>query len=302
MGKKILVALGALGALLLGGFYLLGLSSSLKADYGASWAPDGSHLVFYRWQKEEGKRTSTLYRVKSDGTGLKRLTQPDWGFAQQPVYAPDGSYILYTDMWNLWRISPDGSHRIQLSDGESEGLRHFAARFRADGKLAAFDNMATSGRVHFRDMETGRIWQSPVPDGGRPDFFENTDRLVFHKIHKGVSQIFEMKLDGSDLKQLTFAETDSANPIFSADGKVLFIRYDHQRNFKKIDGVPENTEVFSLDLSGGGVETRLTNIPGMIYGPQMSPDGKEIVFSLESKAGSAIHIMSADGSGVRKVS
>jgi serine/threonine protein kinase len=88
-------------------------------------SPDGQLVVFYSQIQPEGD----LYVIKSDGTGLRQLTN-DEAIDRVPRWAPDGKSITaFSDRdgkLQLWRIGVDGSELQQLTDGDEHGVHVWA--------------------------------------------------------------------------------------------------------------------------------------------------------------------------------
>jgi Tol biopolymer transport system component len=79
----------------------------------ASWAPDGSRLVFTSHCCDPGNATTMT--VRPDGTGLKHVTDPGRRHDYQPVFSPDGTQIVFERDapngrgYGLYTMSPDGT-------------------------------------------------------------------------------------------------------------------------------------------------------------------------------------------------
>jgi Tol biopolymer transport system component len=99
-------------------------------DSGASWAPDGSRIVF------TGVREGAyeILSVLPDGSDELNLTSDDVptyaNINDMASYSPDGTTILYASQpndgsndWDLWTMNPDGSNKVAiLPDDEWEDL------------------------------------------------------------------------------------------------------------------------------------------------------------------------------------
>ena len=102
----------------------------------------------------------------------------------------------------------------------------------------------------------------------------------------GVEQIFRIKQSGTGLKQLTRGTYPSAAPAFSPDGKrIAFARL--------------GTGILSMNLDGRGVRRLTSNARDKL--PAWSPDGKQIAFVRPSANGWSVYVMSASGTGERRL-
>ena len=86
----------------------------------ASWAPDGSRIVFA--SNREGN--SKIFTVRPDGGGLQALTPAD-RWCQVPAWSFDGRWIAFVmgegPGWGLYRMAPDGSNWLRLADNPHPG-------------------------------------------------------------------------------------------------------------------------------------------------------------------------------------
>jgi Tol biopolymer transport system component len=91
--------------------------TSLRGDeFGPDFAPNGKRIVFWSraWSGE-----SDIYSVRTDGTGLRRLTPRDGVSEWMPDYSPNGERIVYMRELggnpNLFTMNANGSHRKALT-------------------------------------------------------------------------------------------------------------------------------------------------------------------------------------------
>lgn len=152
-----------------------------------SFSPEGEWIVFEVLKMtDQQKRFGALWKVRSDGTELTRLTGgagAEWD-DRQPNWSPRGDRIVFQrrpiggDLWGLYTISPNRGAATSLF-------------------VSAFDHSDAS-------------WS---PDGRR---------VVFSSDHGGLPnpQIYVISSMGGDPVRVTFdtGYSDSA-PSWSADGK-----------------------------------------------------------------------------------
>jgi dipeptidyl aminopeptidase/acylaminoacyl peptidase len=67
-------------------------------DYGFSWSPDSSQLIFTSQQELPDKSYSAtdLFLVNVDGSEITRVTETDLYHEYQATWSPDGTLIYYT--------------------------------------------------------------------------------------------------------------------------------------------------------------------------------------------------------------
>jgi TolB protein len=94
-----------------------------------------------------------------------------------------------------------------------------------------------------------------------------SERIAFAAYRNGQWDIYSLKPDGSDPRQITNDPFDDTDPAYSPDGTK--IAYASRRD--------NNWDVYVLDLLNGE-ETRLTDSPHYDGAPTWSPDGERLAY------------------------
>jgi Tol biopolymer transport system component len=165
------------------------------------------------------------------------------------------------------------------------------AYFSADGKQLSFQSKRDGracDQIYTMNIDGSNVRMISNGDGTTTCsyFFHNGRRVLYSSTHLGAKQcppspdrsqgyvwpiypsfdIFTVRPDGSDLKQLTATPGYDAETTISRNGKLVFT--------STRDG---DLDIYTMDSNGKNVH-RLTNELGYDGGPFWSYDGKQIVF------------------------
>jgi TolB protein len=145
-------------------------------DVQPSWSPDGRTIVFLRIDTKTYQ--SRIQLVRPNGSGLRQILV-GWSHILEPVWSPDGSWLLVHDAAALYRVRPDGSGRQIL------------ATLSADTRGAREDPQPT--------------WS---PDGSRVVFCQYRPKSI------GLSDLWVVGSSGTGARQLTRSPGSDTAPTW----------------------------------------------------------------------------------------
>lgn len=114
----------------------------------------------------------------------------------------------------------------------------------------------------------------------------DTTLIVFQHYQNGNYDLYTMKMDGSDIKQLTSGTANDTNPVWAPDRSRIAFQSDRDGNW----------EIYVMNADGSG-QNRLTSDPSADELPTWSPDGSRVAFAASRHGNPQIYVMKADGSG-----
>jgi TolB protein len=281
---------------------LLAVSTALVlgAAPGAGGAPAPSRIVF---ALEGGSGPSadltSLYTVRPDGTGLRRLTIPPTlqalGGDSGPAWGPRGRRIVFernlpywgSDRMRLMSVSARGGAPSRLTSGPFDAMPSISP----DGRRVAFTRVQESLVQRTAGLYTvdraGRNLKGLVTDGIdlSSDWSPDGRTIAFSRLAGADSPIEGATLslanaDGSGARQLGATPLRGVSPAWSPDGRQLaFVSFaDGNGPSCEAASCPPSGELYVVRADGTGL-TRLTHSRADDEHPTWSPDGRRIAFS-----------------------
>ena len=206
-----------------------------------------------------------IFTANPDGSDLKQLTATP-GYDAEATISLDGKKITFTSVRNgdldIYTMNADGSNVKQLTHklGYDGG-----PTFSPDGKWIVY-----------------RAYH-PKTEKETADYKE---LLANNLIRPTSLEIWLMKSDGSDKKQITSLGSASFGPAFTADGKKIIFSSNYNPQTHDTGG-EGNFELWMMNRDGSGLE-RITYSDGFDGFPMFSTDGKKLVWA-SNRNGKAPH-------------
>jgi TolB protein len=229
-------------------------------DYNPAWSPDGQWIVF----TSERNGSADLYSVRTDGSGLERLTDNP-AYNDQAAFSPDGSQIVFVTTRaggtaNLWILDLKTRRATPLTSGPGGNFR---PAWSPDGRWIAFSS----------DRE------SSLP----------TAKGRWERLH--LVDIYLARPDGSGLKRLSRHGDFCGNPKWSRDSTSVVAycmpaedTWTYRVALRK-GGLAEEgeTTLIRIDIASGEA-TPVSAGPGVKIFPSVLPSGEVAYFRADGRA------------------
>jgi Tol biopolymer transport system component len=217
------------------------LVSPPDVDYNATWAPDGTAVVF----TSERNGSADLYRIAPDDGALERLTDSP-AMDDQAVYSPEGRRLVFVSTRaggtaDLWTLDLDTRRARPVTSGPGGDFR---PAWSPDGQWIAFSSDRSSAMPFAR---------------GRWEHLQQAGIYVVHP-------------DGSGLRAVTPETGFCGGPRWYADSRrVLAYCMDAEQtldNRRRTPEHPEPTRIVAIDIATGTMSS-VNDDPGVKFNPSL---------------------------------
>ena len=224
---------------------LINLTDSKENDWTPVFSPIENKIAFSTYFPENDNYD--IFIMNDDGSNKQNLTNTSM-YEKFPQFSPDGSYIIYQG----WQKGKMEIFFLGLLDKNIINMT----------RNAKSDDIISHGNAFSPDGQT----------------------IVFTSERDGNRNIYKMKINGSDLEQMTISEFDDYEPVFSPDGESIVFTSER-------DG---NKEIYLINLLTKNIKN-LSNNTGDDWNPRFYPDNQKIVFQSTRDGNWEIYIMNLNG-------
>jgi TolB protein len=174
-----------------------------------SFTPDGKQVVFMSSAGTE--HCCRIFIANSDGSNMRPITAPGSINAEPKVNPKTGAEIAFSSGRSgpeqIYVMSMDGTAVERLTNGTGEASN---PSWHPDGQFLAFawtrGYMAGAFNIFIMDVAKPSSYQQLTHGEGKnenPSWAPDGKHIVFMSNRTGVSQIWSMLADGTELQQLT---------------------------------------------------------------------------------------------------
>jgi Tol biopolymer transport system component len=198
-----------------------------------------------------------IFVANPDGSDLKQLTTTP-GYDAEATFSIDGKKIVFTSLRN-------GDLDIYSMDANGSNVKQLTHELGYDG-----------GPFYSPDGQW-IVYRAYHPKSEK-EIAEYKELLGQNLIRPTSLELWIMKADGSEKRQITNLGAASFGPSFLPDGKTLIF----STNVGSTGGMG-NFELYTIKVDGSGLE-RITDSEGFDGFPVFSPDGTKLVWASNRNA------------------
>jgi TolB protein len=190
-----------------------------------SLSPDGSRVTYAVLQPSAQRG---IWVVRIDGTGRRRV-YPTTSVVHNPTWSADGrsiSFVLRASGSSIVSVKPDGTGIQTITSFTGMGLYPRTLVRARDGRLV-FTGAAWTGDDIFAttgDAASSQQLTDGKPDNTAGDTRADARRICFTSDRGGAVQVWTMRTDGTNARQVTDLAGVGAHCRYSADGRIFFER------------------------------------------------------------------------------
>lgn len=237
---------------------------------------------------------SLIYAEEQSLSNIKQLTSPAIGFkkAGEAYFSPDGQTIIFQGVpiheenYQIYTLNLQTKEFVRISQGVSSCTCSY---FRPDGLKIIFAaspepaQQPAPGTYKWDLTPYMNIYEANV-DGtevvaltqgsayhAECAYSPDGMHIVYASNEDGSMNIYTMKSDGTQVKQLTHTtHCYNGGPFFSPDGQKVIFRADRE--------IPNRLQIYMMDSDGENL-IQLTNNKAVNWAPFWHPSGKAIAYT-----------------------
>ena len=257
----------------------------------AYWSPDGKRLIFQ--STRDKLECDQIFIMNADGSN-QHMVSTGKGRTTCAYFLKDNKHIVYASTHEAAPACPPSPDRSKS---------YVWAVYPGYDIYLATD----SGEI------VKKLTDAPGYDAEATINWK-TNRVVYTSLASGDLDLWTMRPDGSDKKQITRTLGYDGGPVFSRDGKRIVWRAHHPstpeatKKYQELLAAnltaPMKMELWTANADGSHAR-QITDYGCASFAPSFTPDGKKIVFASNKHACDSrkfeLYMLNADGSGLEQI-
>jgi len=178
-------------------------------------SPDGKQIAF-AVSTTQALDGHDIWASNIDGSNLKKMTNMPY-LQHEPTWGQGGKWLYFLSgrgkqAHDIWRVNLKNRNTEQLTVGQ---LYHFELAIASDGQLAFSSNRG--GNYDIWRMQPGgkaeKLTDNKQLDG-QPTWSPDNKEILFESNHAGVPNIWTIRVEDKQKKQLTAYERGARMPVW----------------------------------------------------------------------------------------
>ena len=272
-----------------------------KSEHTARWSPDGRQIAFI--SNRDG--SNQVYLADADGGNVRKVTDLAMGVQPPLVFSPDGQRLAFvSDVYpecpdeacNARRKADAAKNPVKVRrltrllyrhwDEWRENIRHHIFVVDLESRKA---KDLTPGDFDAPPVQQEEAAVAFTPDGRHLAFVSNregNDREAWSTNN----DVWLVPSDGGEARRLTPNPAADVQPVFSRDGRTLFVRSQRRPGFES-----DRWYLEAHDLRTGARRTLFESPDLSVADFALSTDGASIYFTASQEAREHLWVVPAAG-------
>lgn len=261
----------------------------------AYWSFDGQRLSFQAIRGKLGRvhACDQIYVMNQDGSEVT-LVSGGLGRTTCSFFMPDGEHVLYGSTRSGGPYCPPAP----------------------DMEYGYLWPLNKEMEIYVSDLRTGNttlLFSSPAYDA-EAVIAPNRQRILFTSAKDGDLELYTMRLDGSDLRRMTYTPGYDGGAWYSWDSTKIVWRANRPRgpayaeylNLLEFGLVePSDMQIYWQDAELLSPAVQLTRNNGTNFAPVFTPDSQAVIFSSDMHAPNTsnfqLYMVNLDGTGLTQL-
>jgi Tol biopolymer transport system component/DNA-binding winged helix-turn-helix (wHTH) protein len=233
-----------------------------------AWSPDGQSVAVASGPSDKGDREVRIIEVSLTSGAEKQMSSERWFHISRIVWLADKSALIIVgekepgQTKTIWKIAYPNGDVTQLTDGLSSFIDVSTT---ADADKAVATQMALTsdiwiGPANEPETELKRVTHAVGSFCWTPD-----DRIIYSSYANADRNLWIMKLDGTDQRQLT-SDGENLDPTVTPDGRYIVFISNRGGVFR----------IWRMNADGSN-QIQLADQPSANH-PAISHDGRWVIY------------------------